>query len=133
MSDGNAWKAYLDNAHRSEELQAEVIRGAKAGESPWRLLLLCARAISLMTDNHTFYDQVERSVKAVYGEALHEHDPLAIDLDQTRERLKRIREAEAKAQSLDLKEEMQHAIRAHEQRIAFLEAALKDAETGRQA
>ena len=131
MSENNAWKAYLDNARRSEELQAAVIKGAKAGESPCRLLLLCAEAISLMTDNHTFYDQVERSLKAVYGEALREAEPLAIDLEQTRDRLARIREAEAKAQSLDLKEEMQHAIRAHEQRIAFLEEALKDAQAGK--
>ncbi len=128
MTEGNAWKTYLENAHRSEELQAEVIKGAKAGESPFRLLLQCAKAVSLMTDNHTFYDQVERSVRAVYGEALHEPEPLAIDLEQTRDRLEKIRAAEAKAQSLDLKEEMQHAIRAHEQRIAKLEAALKDAQ-----
>ncbi len=127
MTEGNAWKAYLENAHRTEELQADVIRGAKAGESPWRLLLKCAQAVSLMTDNPTFYSQVERSVRAVYGEALGEPEPLAVDLEQTRDRLARIRDAEAKARSLDLKEEMQHAIRAHEQRIAFLEEKLNEA------
>lgn len=125
MSEGNAWKAYLDNAHKSEELQAAVIKGAKAGESPYRLLLQCAKAISLMTDNPTFYEQIERSVRAVYGEALRETVPLTIDLEQTEERLGRILEAEEKAQSLDLKEELQHAIRAHRNRIDFLNEQLR--------
>ncbi len=127
MTEGNAWKTYLENAHRTEELQAAVIKGAKAGESPCRLLLQCAQAISLMTDNPTFDEQIERSVRAVYGEALRNPDALEIDLEQTRDRLARITEAEAKAQSADLKEELQHAIRAHRSRIAYLEEQLKDA------
>ena len=70
MSEPSAWAQYLENTRRTEELQSEVLRGAKSGEDPAQLLILCSKALSLVTNNPVFADEVERAMMAVQGHAL---------------------------------------------------------------
>ena len=122
MSEPNAWAQYLENTRRTEELQSDILRGAKAGEDPAKLLILCSRALSLVTNNPVFADEVERTMTAVQGHALGNPALREEELEACRCRLGRIREAYEKEEDLSLKEEMEQAIRWHEKRIKELEA-----------
>ena len=122
MSEPSAWAQYLENTRRTEELQSEVLRGAKSGEDPAQLLILCSRALSLVTNNPVFADEVERAMMAVQGHALGDPALTRQELEETKARLERIREAYAAEEDLSLKEEMEQAIRWHEKRVKELEA-----------
>ena len=122
MSEPSAWAQYLENTRRTEELQSEVLRGAKSGEDPAQLLILCSKALSLVTNNPVFADEVERAMMAVQGHALGDPALTRQELEETKARLERIREAYAREEDLSLKEEMEQAIRWHEKRVKELEA-----------
>ncbi len=122
MSEPSAWAQYLENTRRTEELQSEVLRGAKSGEDPAQLLILCSKALSLVTNNPVFADEVERAMMAVQGHALGDPALTRQELEETKARLERIREAYAAEEDLSLKEEMEQAIRWHEKRVKELEA-----------
>ena len=122
MSEPSAWAQYLENTRRTEELQSEILRGAKSGKDPAQLLILCSKALSLVTNNPVFADEVERAMMAVQGHALGDPALTRQELEETKARLERIREAYAKEEDLSLKEEMEQAIRWHEKRVKELEA-----------
>jgi len=122
MSEPSAWAQYLENTRRTEELQSEVLRGAKSGEDPAQLLILCSKALSLVTNNPVFANEVERAMMAVQGHALGDPALTRQELEETKARLERIREAYAAEEDLSLKEEMEQAIRWHEKRVKELEA-----------
>ncbi len=128
MSEQNAWAAYMNNTRLTEEIQSAVLRAAKEGEDPALLLVRCARAVSLMTGNPLFAEEIERSMRAVHGHAFGEPALLREELEQTKVRLERIRAAFDVEEDLDLKEEMDQAIRAHTARIARLEQAIGEQE-----
>ncbi len=123
MSDeqGSVWKQYQENIRRSEELQHEIMRGAKEGEPLARLLEKCALAVSLMTGSEVFHDQVLRSLRAVYADALDDPGAVEMELEATRCRLGRIEQALTEETDADLKQEMEIAARDHKLRIARLE------------
>jgi hypothetical protein len=79
-----------------------------------------------MTGSNVLLDEVEKMVRSVYGEALGEKVPLENEIEETRKRLERIRKAAASAETLDLKETMELAIRSHEARLKKLEAVLAE-------
>ena len=116
-----AFQAYQQNIRKAETLQEEVMRGAREGENVCLLLIKTARAVSLMTGSDVFANQVETSVKAVYGEGLGEKAPLSLELQETRDRLERIRAAEAACEEEEIRQAMRNAIRAHENRVRALE------------
>ena len=125
MTEGNAWAAYMENTRRTEELQSEILKGAKAGEDPALLLIRCSRALSLVTNNPVFADEIERTMRAFHGHVFGEKPMLSEELAETRARQERIREALSREEDLDLREEMDQEIRAHQRRIEELEAALQ--------
>ena len=125
MSEPNVWAAYMENTRRTEEMQTDILRGAKAGEDPALLLVRCAKALSLVTNNPLFADEIERSMRAIRGHVFCEGPMLAKELEETRQRLARIREAAEREEDGDLKEEMEQSIRAHERRIRELEASVE--------
>lgn len=47
-----------------------------------------------MTSNSVFYSQIEGDIKAIYGQGLLDPISLQIELQETQERLTRLREAE---------------------------------------
>ena len=119
-----AYQAYQENARKSEALQEDIIRGAKAGESLPVLLLKAAEAISLMTDNDAFRREVELALTHVYGFALGMREPLEMELQATRERLEKITAAMDRATDDELRHGLDTAARAHRKRISELEASL---------
>lgn len=114
-------KEYQQNIKTSSQLQTEILKGAKAGESVYSLLLKACKAISLMTSNSVFYSQLEGDIRAIYGQGLLDPLPLQIELQETQERLARLREALNREIEPDAKERIQRAVKAHEAKIADLE------------
>ncbi|MBR2288328.1 MAG: hypothetical protein IJ865_08775 [Clostridia bacterium] len=124
LSDREIYRAYLDNTRKSEELQCEIMKGAREGEDPCSLLVKACRAISAMTGSEVFTQQVERSLRAVYGESLDVKIPLEMELKETEARLERIRKAEAETDESDLREAMHNAVRSHEAKVRQLREKL---------
>lgn len=124
MTDREIYRVYLDNTRKSEELQCEIMKGAREGEDVCLLLLKACRAISAMTGSEVFAQQVERSLRAVYGESLDVRMPLEIELKEAEKRLELIRQAEETTEESDLKEAMHNAVRSHQQKIQHLREAI---------
>ena len=111
------YKGYQNNIKQAGQLQTELTKGARAGEPAYTLLLKAIKAISLMTGNKTFYSQIYKDIKAIYGEGLKEQIPLEWELDEVKERLANMREAiERETTEADSKERIKKAIEAHEKR-----------------
>lgn len=122
-------KEYQQNIRTSSQLQTEILKGAKAGESVYSLLLKACKAISLMTSNSVFYSQLEGDIRAIYGQGLLDPLPLQIELQETQERLTRLREALNREIEPDAKERIQRAVKAHEAKIADLESLIQKDKT----
>lgn len=118
-------KEYQQNIKTSSQLQTEILKGAKAGESVYSLFLKACKAISLMTSNSVFYSQLEGDIRAIYGQGLLDPLPLQIELQETQERLTRLREALNREIEPDAKDRIQRAVKAHEAKIADLESLIQ--------
>ena len=111
------YKDYQNNIRQAGQLQIELTKGARAGEPAYTLLLKAIKAISLMTGNKTFYSQIYKDIKAIYGEGLKEQIPIEWELDEVKERLANMRETiERETTEADSKERIKKAIEAHEKR-----------------
>ena len=124
MSESQAWAAYLENTRRTEKMQSDILRGAKEGEDPALLLVRCAQALGLVTNNPLFAQEIERSMRALHGHVLEEKPLLTDELRETQARIERIRQAMSAEEDLDLKEEMDQALRAHQRRVQQLQSAI---------
>ena len=118
------YKTYQENTIKSEQLQAEILKGARAGADIYTLFLKAVDAIACMTSNACFRSQIEADLKSIYGAGLLEQPPLKLDLEQSRARLQRLTEARDREQNQDSKQRIGAAIKAHENKIAELEALL---------
>ena len=118
-------REYQQNSLKASQLQAEILKGTKAGEDIYSLFLKAAKAVSVMTSNDLFYKQLETDIRTIYGEGLLEPIPLQMEIQQTQERLQRLREAYSREPIGSL----QKAIQAHETRIADLESLLHRRQT----
>ena len=119
------YREYQQNIKTSSQLQTEILKGARAGEDIYSLFLKAVKAISLMTSNSLFYSQLEGDIRAIYGQDLLDPLPLQIELQQTQERLTRLREAEQRELDGDSKERIKRAVKAHEAKIADLESLIQ--------
>lgn len=119
------FREYQENIKRSGQLQTEILKGVKAGESVYNLFLKAVKAISLMTSNSLFYSQIEADTRAIYGEGLQEEQaPLQCELAEVQKRLTRLREAQAEELEHDSRERISRAIQAHEAKIAQLQGKI---------
>ena len=118
-------REYQQNIKTSSQLQTEILKGAKAGESVYSLFLKACKAISLMTSNTVFYSQLEGDIRAIYGQGLLDPLPLQIELQETQERIVMLREALNREIEPDAKARIQRAIKAHEAKIADLESLIQ--------
>lgn len=125
------YKTYQENIRKSGQLQTDILKGIKAGTDIYTLFLQAIDAISRMTSNTCFRSQIEEDLKSIYGAGLLEKPPLKLELEQTQTRLQRLTEAREREQSLDSKQRIGAAIKAHENRIAELEALLNRASEDR--
>ena len=121
------FREYQENIKRSGQLQTEILKGVKAGESVYDLFLKAVKAISLMTSNSLFYSQIEADTRAIYGEGLQEQAPLKCELAEVQKRLERLREAQAEELEHDSRERIGRAIQAHEAKIAQLQGKINRA------
>lgn len=118
------FREYQENIKRSGQLQTEILKGVKAGESVYNLFLKAVKAISLMTSTSLFYSQIEADTRAIYGEGLQEQAPLQCELAEVQKRLTRLKEAQAEELEHDSRERIGRAIQAHEAKIAQLQGKI---------
>lgn len=118
------FREHQENIKRSGQLQTEILKGVKAGESVYSLFLKAVKAISLMTSNSLFYSQIEADTRAIYGEGLQEPAPLLLEIKQAQTRLNKLREAEQRETEPDSLKRIRSAIKAHESKIAELKALI---------
>lgn len=122
------YKNYQNNIRCSSQLQTEILKGLKAGESLGSLFLKAMEAISNMTGNELLYTQAREDLKAVYGLGLQEREPLEIERQEVADRLKRLEAAEKREREADgCKVRISAAVKAHRQRLAQIDELIKAA------
>ena len=121
-------RRYQENIRKSEQLQTDILKGARAGEDIYSLFLKAVEAISCMTSNPLFLSQIEGDIKTLYGRGLQEPAPLRLELRETQKRLDRLREAQQRETETDSLQRIAQAVKAHEARIAELTGLIKKAE-----
>ena len=119
------YRQHQENTIKSNQLQTEILKGVRAGESVYILFLKASKAITLMTGNTAFYSQIEAEAKTIYGEGLLQKAPLQIELQETEQGLQRLKEALERELSGDSSQRMKNAIKAHEARIAELKELIE--------
>lgn len=115
-------KEYQANIKASSQLQTDILKGARMGEDAYSLLLKAARVISVMTANEVFYTQLKADFEAVYGHGLQYQPALQNELEDTQERLRRLREAYNSESDPDERKRILAAMQAHEQKVKQLES-----------
>lgn len=118
------YRMYQENIKRSGQLQTEILKGIKAGENVYSLFLKAAKAISLMTSNTVFYNQIEKDTRSIYGRGLNQKPPLQNELQDAQQRLQRLIEAEQRETQPDSRERIRRAITAHREYIAEVKAMI---------
>lgn len=118
------YRHYQENIKTCGQLQTELLKGARAGEDIYSLFLKAVKAISCMTDNKTFYSQIEGALKTIYGRGLQEPAPLLLEIQEAQTRLFKLREAEQRETDTDSLQRIKTAIKAHENKIAELKALI---------
>lgn len=118
------FQEYQEKIKRSGQLQTEILKGVKAGESIYNLFLKAVKAISLMTSNSLIYNQIEADTRAIYREGLQEQAPLQCELAEVQKRLTRLKEAHMEELEQDSRERIGRAIQAHEAKIARLQGKI---------
>ena len=129
MQESNLTEERREQLDKANQLKDEVMRGLQVGEAVERLLLKASHALALMANDTVSYEEAKRSITAIYGDTLGQEIPLKIELEQYQERLQHIRAFYEKAKAAeseepDTLERALRAIRAHEQRITYLENRL---------
>ena len=115
------YKRYQNNIKLSKGLLGEILQETKEGEDICNLFLKAVRCISYMTGDMLFYDQIENDIKAVYGEALLEKMPLEWELEEVEKRLSMITSALKRPLDPDVRQRIQRAREAHENKKSRLE------------
>lgn len=107
----------------ADQLRAEVMRGLQCGEPVERLLLKAIQSIALKENDTVSYLEAKKTLIAVYGDALGNPVPLAVELEETEVRLERLRKALEEGEGVepwDVQERVKNAIRSHEARVTLL-------------
>ena len=122
------YRIYQENTRTSEQLQSAILKGVAAGADIYGLFLQAVKTVSLMTHNELFYSQIEADLKAIYGRGLQLKPPLQQELQETRERLQRLIDAEGREHGTEDGDRINRAVRAHRDKIAELEQMIQRAE-----
>lgn len=123
------YREYQQNIKTSELIQADILKGARAGEDIYSLFLKAVKAISLVTDNNLFYSQLESDIKTVYGKGLLQSPALSIELREIESRSFLLKEALERETERDNIDRIKRAIAAHQDKIAELEELIKKADS----
>ena len=113
--------SYCENRAKANTYIAQLLKGARAGEEPVRLLLTACKCISAMTGEKVFLEQIEDDIKAIYGEALLEPTAIKISLEDAQKRLQKLQEArQREGLTPDEKKRIDSAIKAHKAKVEHL-------------
>ena len=119
------YKQYQQNIARSGQLRTNIIKGIKAGESPYKLLLKAVECISLMTGDSLLLTATREDIKSIYGVGLLEAEPLKIELEEVQKRLAKLEQAVTReGEPEDSRQRIQNAIKAHYARADQLQELL---------
>lgn len=108
---------YQKNTLLSDSLQCEINKGLKVGEDIYTLFLKAVQAVSLMTNNPTFYNVARKDLLAIYGMALEKPPVLQIELNEVQARLDKLRQAAEREQDTDDIARIKTAIQYHEKAV----------------
>ena len=120
------YREYQQNIRISESLQTEILKGVRAGEPVELLFLKAVDCISRMTSDNLFHTQVKEDLIKIYGEALLKPIPLEWELDEVKERLKKLQEYRAREDDTNAYR-VDRAIKAHKARVSELEELISKA------
>ena len=120
-------REYLDNVSATDALQADILKGIKAGEDFYHLFLKAAKAVSLMTSNPQFYTQIKRDCRSIYGGIFNQKEPLQEMLEETHQRMEQLEKAADLESDSDARDRITRCIDAHRERIAELEEQIRSA------
>ena len=118
------YRTYQRNIRTAGELQREIQDGAYLGAGIYSLFLKAVEAISLMTGDKLYYENMRETVKAVYGEGLQEREPLELELQEVESRLEKLRGARERTDGKD-ERNIERAIREHEKRAKLIREQIK--------
>lgn len=121
------YKEYQANITACSQLQADITKAVRAGADPFLLFLKAVEALSKITNNMIFYDQVKNDLLSVYGDGLLYSTPLEWKLEAAKDRLGRLKQALEREGSLEDKNRIQGAIKAHQEEIGRLQQNLEKA------
>jgi hypothetical protein len=122
-------RRYQENMKRSGQLQTDILKGIRRGENIYSLFLKAAQAISLMTSDTVFCNQINNDIKAIYGAGLSEPKLLELELEEVQGRLEKLRKA-SEQETEDSQRRIRQAIQVHEQRIDELKEKITKAQDG---
>ncbi len=122
-----AYKKYQQNILAAGQLRSEITKGTRAGEDIYTLFLKAAQAISCMTGDASFVDQIERNLKSVYGAGLREPQALGLEIQEVKTRLRKLRAAKKRETAPDSLARIGKATEAHEARLRQLEQLARKA------
>lgn len=108
----SVYKEYQNAIKTVSSLEAEILNGLAAGENIAALFLKAARALSLLTGNRLFYDQIVEDIGSVYGYALQDHAAAELERDNIKQRLQKLEQAAAAPDNPN-RDNINRAIRAH--------------------
>lgn len=120
-----AYRKYQDNIKAAGQYREEILKGVRAGEAIEPLFIKACRAISLMTAEPLFAEQVEQDVLAIYGEGQQAAVPLQMEARQVQDRLTKMRQALQRETDQKSRRRIQAAVAAHEIKLKNLQALLK--------
>lgn len=120
-------REYLDNVCATDELQTQILMGIKAGEDFYHLFLKAAKAVSLLTSNVQFYDQIKRDCRSMYGGIFNQKEPLEEMLEEAHQRMAQLEKAAAVESDIDIRDRINRCIDAHREKIAELEEQIRNA------
>lgn len=126
------YAAHQDAICKAGQCRADINKGILSGESPFDLLLKAIECISLMTGEKLFYSQNREQIKAIYGAGLLEVLPLEWELDEVQQRLKMLTRPELDNEPEESKRRIQTAVKAHNDRVLYLQAQIDRGEPAAQ-
>lgn len=110
---------------RAEQGKNEILTGLNAGRDIYKLFATACECIGAVTSDPSFTEQATERTRQIYGVILGESQPLRIELEQTEERLEKLRAYASQHKDRNVLQ----AIREHESAARKIREYLGEAET----
>lgn len=120
------YSACQQKIERAAGLREDILKGLKTGQDLEEILLSALECISLMTGDATFSRQGKADLVAVYGWGLGQQKSTALDLEEARGRLAKLKRPELTAEEVpqEIQRQIRKAVKRHEELISKLEEEL---------